>query len=132
MFGKVLITHQTGTEGKQVKRLYIEEASEISKEFYLSCLIDRESSKIAFISSTEGGMDIEKVASDNPKKIITTKVEINKNIDDKDIEKIISPFSFDKDQKNEAMKLLRSLYKLLIETRKIRQRFRQVNMTLLI
>ena len=69
MFGKVLITHQTGPEGKEVKRLYIEEASEISKEFYLSCLIDRESSKIAFISSTEGGMDIEKVASDNPNKI---------------------------------------------------------------
>ena len=73
MMGKVLITHQTGPEGKEVKRLYIEEASEISKEFYLSCLIDRESSKIAFISSTEGGMEIEKVANENPKKIITKK-----------------------------------------------------------
>ena len=62
MMGKILITHQTGPEGKEVKRLYIEEASDISKEFYLSCLIDRETSKIAFISSTEGGMDIEKVA----------------------------------------------------------------------
>ena len=61
MMGKVLITHQTGPEGKEVKRLYIEEASEISKEFYLSCLIDRETSKIAFISSSEGGMEIEKV-----------------------------------------------------------------------
>ena len=58
MMGKVLVTHQTGPEGKQVKRLYIEEASDISREFYLSCLIDRETSKIAFISSTEGGMDI--------------------------------------------------------------------------
>ena len=57
MMGKVLITHQTGPDGKEVKRLYIEEASDISKEFYLSCLIDRETSKIAFISSTEGGMD---------------------------------------------------------------------------
>ena len=55
MMGKKLITHQTGPEGKEVKRLYIEEASEIEKEFYLSCVIDRESSKIAFISSTEGG-----------------------------------------------------------------------------
>ena len=75
MMGKTLITHQTGPEGKEVKRLYIEEASDISKEFYLSCLIDRESSKIAFISSTEGGMDIEKVALETPNKIITNKIE---------------------------------------------------------
>ncbi len=54
MMGKILVTHQTGPEGKKVKRLYIEEASEISKELYLSCLVDRASSKIAFISSTEG------------------------------------------------------------------------------
>ena len=65
MMGKTLVTHQTGPEGKEVKRLYIEEASEISRELYLSCLIDRETSRIAFISSTEGGMDIEKVASDS-------------------------------------------------------------------
>ena len=58
MMGKVLITHQTGSAGKEVKRLYIEEASDIKKEFYFSCLIDRETSKIAFISSTQGGMDI--------------------------------------------------------------------------
>ena len=115
MFGKVLITHQTGPEGKEVKRIYIEEASEISKEFYLSCLIDRESSKIAFISSTEGGMDIEKVASDSPNKIITTKVEISESIDDNKVEKILSPFNFNKDQKREAIKLIKSLYKLLIE-----------------
>tara|TARA_Y200000002_G_scaffold154287_1_gene127577 strand:- start:3050 stop:4210 length:1161 start_codon:yes stop_codon:yes gene_type:complete len=115
MFGKVLITHQTGPEGKKVKRLYIEEASEISKEFYMSCLIDRESSKIAFITSTEGGMDIEKVASDNPNKIITTKVEINKQINNKAIEKILSPFNLNKDQTNEATNLVKNLYKLLIE-----------------
>ena len=71
MLGKILITPQTGPAGKEVKRLYIEEASDISKEFYLSCLVDRESSKIAFISSTEGGMDIEKVAQEKPEKIIT-------------------------------------------------------------
>ncbi|MDC0511872.1 succinate--CoA ligase subunit beta, partial [Pelagibacteraceae bacterium] len=76
MMGKVLVTHQTGPEGKEIKRLYIEEASDISKEFYLSCLVDRESSKIAFISSTEGGMDIEKVASETPNKIITNKIEL--------------------------------------------------------
>ena len=115
MFGKVLITHQTGPEGKEVKRLYIEEASEISKEFYLSCLVDRETSKIAFISSTEGGMDIEKVASETPDKIITTKVEFTKNISEKDIEKILSPFEFDVAQKQEANKLINAIYKILIE-----------------
>ena len=96
MMGKLLVTHQTGPEGKKVKRLYIEEASDISKEFYLSCLIDRETSKIAFISSTEGGMDIEKVASENPDKIITNKIEFKKNgPDEKEIEKIISIFNFE-------------------------------------
>ena len=68
MFGKILVTHQTGPEGKKVKRVYIQEAYDIEKEFYLSCLVDRESSKIAFISSTEGGVDIESVAKNNPEK----------------------------------------------------------------
>ena len=81
MFGMDLITHQTGPKGKKVKTRYIEEASEISKEFYLSCLVDRESSKIAFISSTEGGMDIEKVAAETPEKIITNKVDLKENIE---------------------------------------------------
>ena len=116
MMGKKLITHQTGPEGKEVKRLYIEEASEISKEFYLSCLIDRETSKIAFISSTEGGMDIEKVASDNPEKIITNKIELkNQGPDDKEIQSIISTFGFDDQQKIVATKLIKSLYKILLE-----------------
>ena len=79
MMGKILVTHQTGPEGKEVKRLYIEEASDISKEFYLSCLIDRETSKIAFISSIEGGVDIEKVASETPNKIVTNKVDLKQD-----------------------------------------------------
>ncbi len=77
LLGKVLVTHQTGPQGREVKRLYIEEASEIEKEFYLSCLVDRASSKIAFISSAEGGMDIEEVASKTPEKIITTRVSLD-------------------------------------------------------
>ena len=76
MMGKILVTHQTGPEGKEVKRLYIEEASDILKEFYLSCLVDRETSKIAFISSTEGGVDIEKVAKESPEKIMTNKIDL--------------------------------------------------------
>ncbi len=116
MMGMNLITHQTGPEGKKVKRLYIEEASEISKEFYLSCLIDRESSKIAFISSTEGGMDIEKVAKELPDKIITNKVDFKEEgIDEKEIEKIISIFKFNQQQQAVAKNLIKSLYKILVE-----------------
>jgi succinyl-CoA synthetase beta subunit len=116
MMGKILVTHQTGPEGKQVKRLYIEEASDISKEYYLSCLIDRESSKIAFISSTEGGMDIEKVAAETPNKIKTNKIDLKKDgINEKEIEKIISIFKFDDKQKKIATKLLNSLYEIIIK-----------------
>ena len=116
MMGKFLITHQTGPEGKQVKRLYIEEASEIKKEFYLSCLIDRESSKIAFISSTEGGMDIEKVASEHPSKILTKKIDLNfEGPTEKEINEIISIFKFDKNQSKVAEKIISSLYRILVE-----------------
>ena len=116
MMGKTLITHQTGPQGKQVKRIYIEEASDISKEFYLSCLVDRESSKIAFISSTEGGMDIEKIAIENPEKIITTKIDLNdEGPNNLQIEKVISMFNFSKSQKEVASKLIKSLYRILVE-----------------
>ncbi len=116
MMGKILVTHQTGPLGKEVKRLYIEEASDIAKEFYLSCLVDRESSKIAFISSTEGGMDIEKVAKDTPEKIITNKIEFNNEGPDLDeIEKIISIFKLSEDQKKIAIKLIKSLYKIVVQ-----------------
>ena len=115
MFGKTLVTHQTGPEGKEVKRIYIEEASDIHKEYYLSCLVDRESSKIAFISSTEGGMDIEKVSKETPNKIITNKVEVEENISSSDIEKIIKPFNFSLEQKKDGYKIIKALYKILIE-----------------
>ena len=93
MFGKILVTHQTGPEGKQVKRIYIQEAYDIEKELYLSCLIDRESSKIVFISSTEGGVDIESVAKKTPEKILTTKIDLKKSLDKFDKEKILKIFS---------------------------------------
>ena len=116
MMGKILVTHQTGPEGKEVKRLYIEEASDISKEFYLSCLIDRETSKIAFISSTEGGMDIEKVAYETPNKIITNKIDLrNEGPNSKETEKIISIFKFNEKQKIVASKLIKSLYDIIIK-----------------
>jgi succinyl-CoA synthetase beta subunit len=116
MMGKVLVTHQTGPEGKEVKRLYIEEASEISRELYLSCLIDRESSKIAFISSTEGGMDIEKVAAEEPEKIIKNKIEVkDAGPSEIEIENIISVFNFDGKQKITASNLIKSLYRIILE-----------------
>ena len=116
MMGKTLITHQTGPDGKEVKRLYIEEASDILKEFYLSCLVDRETAKIAFISSTEGGMDIEKVAKETPEKIITHKVDFKKEgPNDEEIDKIISIFKFETNQKQVAKNIIKALYKIVIE-----------------
>ena len=116
LLGKKLITPQTGPEGREVKRLYVEESSNIKKEFYLSCLVDRASSKIAFISSDQGGMDIEEVASKTPKKIITTKIDIGDNILDSDCEKIIEIFSLKNNAKNQAISLIKSIYKMFIST----------------
>lgn len=115
MFGKTLITNQTGPQGKKVKKLYIEEVSEIQKEFYLSCLIDRSSSKIAFISSTEGGIEIEKIAKQSPEKIVTTKFDLNDEIAEHDIENIIKVFKLNDKQKKQARKLINSIFNLLIQ-----------------
>ena len=114
LFGKILVTPQTGPEGKEVKRIYIQKAYDISKELYLSCLIDRQSAKIAFISSTEGGVDIELVAKNNPEKIITTKVDFKKFLSEQDIKNIIKIFNFDERQKKEASKLVNAMYNTLI------------------
>ena len=116
MMGKILITHQTGPQGKKVKRLYIEEASDIEKELYLSCLVDRESSKIAFISSTEGGMDIEKVAAETPNKIITNKIDLKEDGPSiQEIDKIISVFQLNDEQKKTASDVIKSLYQIIIK-----------------
>ncbi len=116
LLGKKLITHQTGPEGKEVKRLYVEASSKIEREFYLSCLIDRSTSKIAFISSNQGGMDIEKVAEKSPDKILTTKVELNDEISNEDCEKIIQIFNLEDSSKNQAISLIKSIYKMFIKT----------------
>ena len=116
LLGKTLITRQTGPEGKEVKRLYVEESSNIEKEFYLSCLVDRASSKIAFISSDQGGIDIEEVAKKTPEKIITTKIEISDQISDLNCEKIIKIFNLNDDVKKQAIFLIKSIYKMFIST----------------
>jgi len=115
MLGKNLITHQTGPQGRKVKRLYVESSSKIDKEFYLSCLVDRASSKIAFISSDQGGMDIEEVAKNKPKKIITTNVNLEKKISDEDCKKIIEIFNLNLDAKKQAVNLIKSIYKMFVE-----------------
>src|SRR6204780_801290 len=75
LLGSTLVTHQTGAKGKQVNRLYVEEGSAIDKEFYLSALVDRTTSRVAFVVSTEGGMDIEEVAHKTPEKIVSFSVD---------------------------------------------------------
>ena len=116
LMGKTLVTHQTGPEGRKVKRLYVEESSTIEKEFYLSCLVDRVSSKIAFISSDQGGMDIEEIAKKNPQKIMTTKVEMAENISKNDCENIIKIFNLNDKIKDQAIDLIKSIYKMFIST----------------
>ena len=116
LLGKTLVTHQTGPTGRKVKRLYVEETSNIDKELYLSCLVDRATSKIAFISSDQGGMDIEEVASKNPEKIITTKIEYSDEISNKNCEKVTDIFKLDKDANSQAVNLIKSIYKMFIET----------------
>ena len=116
LLGKVLVTHQTGPQGREVKRLYIEEASDISKEFYLSCLVDRASSKIAFISSAEGGMDIEEVANQTPEKITTTRVSLSKGLTKEDITQVLKPYQLPSESIEQAEKLIQSIFKALLNT----------------
>ena len=115
LFGKKLVTPQTGSQGKEVKRLYFEETCNIAKEFYLSCLVDRASSKIAFISSKEGGVNIEDIAKTNPEKIVTVKLNLSKSVKDSDIQKIIKPFALTTQSKKQASYLIQSIYKILKE-----------------
>jgi len=115
LLGKTLVTQQTGPNGREVKRLYVEETSNIDKEFYLSCLVDRATSKIAFISSDQGGMNIEEVASKNPERIITTKIEYSDEISNENCEKVTEIFKLDKDANFQAINLIKSIYKMFIE-----------------
>ena len=115
LFGKKLITHQTRPEGTKVTRLYLEETCNIKKEFYLSCLVDRSSSKIAFISSVEGGVNIEEIAKNNPEKINTVKFSLSNTVKEDDIKKIILPFNLSKKSQKQASNLIQAVYKILIE-----------------
>ena len=115
MFGMNLITPQTGPEGKLVQRLYIENGSDIKKELYLSCLVDRATSKVAFIVSKMGGMDIEKVAEETPDEITTVFIEPSTGITDLDIKTIVSSLELSGSLVDQLDGLVKNLYKFFTE-----------------
>ncbi|MBN9584227.1 MAG: succinate--CoA ligase subunit beta [Afipia sp. 62-7] len=110
MLGATLVTVQTGPAGKQVNRLYLEDGSDIEKEFYLSLLVDRESSWVSFVVSTEGGMDIEKVAHDTPDKIVTFSVDPATGIMSHHGRKVAQALGLKGDLAKQAEKLVAQLY----------------------
>jgi succinyl-CoA synthetase beta subunit len=116
ILGKILITHQTGPEGKEVKRLYVESGSSIKKEYYLSAVVDRASKAIIFMASQEGGVEIEEVAATNPEKIITTKVDIATGIQGFHARKLGFALGLKGDTLKKFSKLMFSLYKAFVET----------------
>ena len=111
MLGMTLVTHQTGPEGKLVQRLYIEEGTAIARELYISIVVDRETSRVAFIASTEGGMDIEKVAHDTPEKIITVQVDPAAGYAPYVGRRIAAAFKLEGDQVKKCVKMIGQLYK---------------------
>ena len=115
MFGMNLITPQTGPAGKEVKRIYIENGSDIKKELYLSCLLDRATSKVAFIVSKMGGMDIEAVAKDTPENITTVQIEPSIGVTEKDINTISKAFELKKDLEGQLSDLIKNMYKFFLE-----------------
>jgi succinyl-CoA synthetase beta subunit len=115
LLGATLITHQTGPKGKQVNRLYIEEGSAIEKEFYLSMLVDRATSRIAIVVSTEGGMDIEKVAHDTPEKIVTISIDPTANICPHHVRRVSKALGLNADLQKQMSTMLTLLYKAFTE-----------------
>ena len=116
MLGMTLITHQTGPEGKEVGRVYIEEGSEIDRELYLSILVDRATSKVSFIASTEGGMDIEEVAAETPEKILTVGIDPVAGITDANGQEIATALKLTGNQVDQCVTLVKNLYKAFVDT----------------
>jgi succinyl-CoA synthetase beta subunit len=116
MLGNTLVTIQTGIDGKIVNRLYIEDGSKIKKEYYISLLVDRASSRVAFVVSTEGGMDIEEVAHSHPEKIITLSVDPASGISGFHARKLGFALGFDGEVLKQFTKLVFSLYKAFLDT----------------
>jgi succinyl-CoA synthetase beta subunit len=116
LLGKILITHQTGPNGKEVNRLYVEEGSQIKKEYYLSAVVDRDVSGVTFIASTEGGMDIEEVAENNPDKILKLSVDPVTGIQGFHVRKLGFSLGLQGQQLKQFGKIILSLYTACIKT----------------
>ncbi len=114
ILGMQLVTHQTGPQGKKVHRIYVEDGSAIASEFYLSCLVDRETSRIAFIVSTEGGMDIEQVAADTPEKILTLTIDPAAGFQPFHGRRIAFALGLDGDLVKQCVRLVSNLYRLFL------------------
>jgi succinyl-CoA synthetase beta subunit len=114
MLGMTLVTHQTGPQGRLVRRLYVEEGSPIAKEFYLSLLVDRDTSRIAFIASTEGGMDIEEVAHNTPEKILTIHVDPAAGVQPFHGRRIAKALGVTGDTAKQVSALVEKLYKAFV------------------
>ena len=114
MLGMNLVTHQTGPKGRIVRRLYIEDGSDIARELYLSALVDRETSRVAFIASTEGGMDIEAVAKETPEKILTYQIDPASGYSPHIGRSIAAALKLTGDQVKQAVKLIEGLYKAFL------------------
>ena len=115
MLGNTLVTKQTGEAGKQVNRLYIEDGADIDRELYLSLLVDRSVGRVAFVVSTEGGMDIEAVAEETPEKIVTLAIDPAKGVTADDVRKINAAYKLEGDAAKDGEKLFPILYKAFTE-----------------
>jgi succinyl-CoA synthetase beta subunit len=115
MLGSTLVTVQTGEAGRKVQRLYVEDGSQIARELYLSALVDRNTSRVAFIVSTEGGMDIEKVAHDTPEKIVTLSIDPASGYFPYHGRKIAFALGLTGDQVNQCVKMVDALYRMVVE-----------------
>ena len=115
MLGNTLVTKQTGPAGKQVNRLYLEDGADIDRELYLSVLVDRETGRVSFVASTEGGMDIEAVAEDTPDLIHTIGINPETGCTADDVAKLVSAFKLDGDAAKDAENLFPLLYNTFVE-----------------
>ena len=115
MLGATLVTHQTGPAGKQVNRIYLEDGSDIARELYLALLVDRSTSRISFVASTEGGMDIEEVAASTPEKIVSFSVDPASGLSDFHGRRVAFALGLEGDQVKQCVALVKILYKAFVE-----------------
>ena len=116
IIGMNLVTHQTGKDGKRVRKIYIEAGTDIAEEFYISMVVDRQTSKISFIASTEGGVDIEEVAEKTPEKIVAVNIEPSEGVTNKETNLICKSLGLEGDLANQVEDLCNNLYSAFLES----------------